>query len=158
MAAKKRQPPAVSKKTRPKVRPKKGRKSAAFKKRSEAAKRGWVTRRGLVDRFTRKEVVTEALADAYAALARAKREVEALRAGKAEVEAELAKIVRLDNLPARFVWETQTQHASRVVAILRKQGVYGREEAYQAVAAHTGLNPREVYTLFVYVGVGEFVA
>jgi hypothetical protein len=139
---------------------------ALFKQRSAAAKKGWVTRRGLRSRFSRKQSAKEALAEAAKTIRMLK-----ARARKAEIERDIAlehqavaitepsQVLRLENLgmKPRLIFETRLQYAARIVETLARQGV-SRDRAYKRVAEHVGIQPAEVYTLFHYVGVGEFVA
>jgi hypothetical protein len=84
------------------------------------------------------------------------------RTEKAQIEAgtlteRFGHFISLDRLPPRMIQETSYDHAVRVVKMLRFMG-YGTEQAYRQVAQHTGVQPREVYTMFMYVGNGDFMA
>ena len=62
-----------------------------------------------------------------------------------------------DGLPARMVQETASEWAVRIVKMMQHYG-FTAEQSYQRVSRHTGLSPREIYTMFCYVGNGEMVA
>lgn len=89
--------------------------------------------------------------------AKLRQQVETEQAMKRIVD-RFEKIVMLDGLPPQRVNESRDMWAYRIVSTLVKQGVYSREEAYRAVAQHTGRNVSEIYSMFVYVGMGEMVA
>lgn len=67
------------------------------------------------------------------------------------------RVITLDHLPPRRINETQLEHASRIVSALKTQGIEA-DQGYKEVAEHTGMTLREIYTLFHYVGVGDFAA
>jgi hypothetical protein len=125
-------------------------KKAAFKKRSIAAKKGWVTRRKLsVSKKDRHHLISK---------------IKELEARLVEAEgytqqylSRYKQEIAMDNLPPRMIHETAVEHAGRIVKALKMRG-YNQDQAYAEVAAHTGLAPREVYSLFLYVGPGEYVA
>jgi chromosome condensin MukBEF ATPase and DNA-binding subunit MukB len=68
-----------------------------------------------------------------------------------------SKVFAFENLPTRMIHETALQHLGRVVKAMRLRGI-SADEGYVHAAKHTGMSPREAYTLFMYVGYGEFVA
>lgn len=123
---------------------------ALFKKRSIAAKKGWVTRRKL----------SVSKKDRHHLIKKIKELEEKLKENEGYTEQVLRRYQHefaLDNLPARMIFETAEEHAGRIVKALKMRG-YNADQAYAEVAHHTGLAPREVYSLFIYVGPGEFVA
>lgn len=67
-------------------------------------------------------------------------------------------LTMLDSLPAQRVNEKRDEWAYRIVRAITKEGVYSREQAYRVIARHTGSNISEIYSMFVYVGMGEMVA
>jgi hypothetical protein len=121
-----------------------------FKKRSQAAKKGWVTRRKL----------SVSKKDRHHLIKTIKELEEKLKIQEGYTEQYLKRYqqeIAMDNLPARMIFETATEHAGRIVKALKLRG-YNADQAYAQVASHTGLAPREVYSLFLYVGPGEYVA
>jgi hypothetical protein len=125
-------------------------KKALFKKRSLAAKKGWVTRRKLsISRENKHHL-----------LSKIKQLEEKLRTAEGYTDQFIKRYqheIAMDNLPPRMIHETATEHAGRIIKALKLRG-YNADQSYSAVAQHTGMNPREVYTLFLYVGPGEYVA
>ena len=158
--SKKRKRPAP----KPKKKPTRTQK-AIKKKRSHAAKKGWITRRGIdvgrKDRFKMLQKIRELEEQ----LQRQKDEFEERVAIQAENFEETAqklstgysKVFAFENLPTRMIHETALQHLGRVVKAMRLRGI-SADEGYVHAAKHTGMSPREAYTLFMYVGYGEFVA
>lgn len=65
--------------------------------------------------------------------------------------------MKFDNMPPRLIHETAAEHMIRIVKMMKHYG-FTAEQGHRAVAKHTGTSPREVYTAFMYVGNGEFVA
>lgn len=106
------------------------------RKRKIAAKRGWETRRKIAELQRRLD-----LAEAQAGI----------------VTERYKQFISLDNLPPRMIHETAIEHTARIVKMMRFMG-YGADQSYIQIARFAGVQPREVYTMFMYVGNGEFVA
>jgi hypothetical protein len=106
------------------------------RKRKAAVIRGWRTRRTIAE-LERKLAQAE------------------VRAGI--VTERYAHFISLENLPPRMIHETAIEHTIRIVKMMRFMG-YNVDQSYTKIATHTGVQPREVYTAFMYVGNGEFVA
>jgi len=119
---------------------------ALFKKRSAAAKKSWITRRQIVS------------AEPDDLIKKLRDENEELKRQLIQTMIRFEKVITIDGLPPRFYQETAERHAVRLIALIKKQGIYSIDEAYRAIAQESGLHPREVYRLFHYVGTGEFVA
>jgi hypothetical protein len=140
-------------------------KKALFKKRSLAAKKGWRTRRKskLSTGTTAggKKVLISRIQELENTLKR--KEIEhlaQLKTLEGYTEVTLRRYsheIAMENLPPRMIHETALEHAGRIVKALALRG-YNQDQAYSAVAHHTGVSPSEVYTLFCYVGPGEYVA
>ncbi len=60
-----------------------------------------------------------------------------------------------DPLP-KFVDESPADHALRIGLRLKKDDVYNIHETYKDIADWTGLSTREVFAMFIYIGVGDF--
>lgn len=141
----------------------------AFIRRSQAAKKSWRTRRG-IEKLSNRSRIPKSEGDA--AVARIKQleaELETTRqellSELAETRKGLAKFVKefeipltVSGMPPRNINETAEEHAIRIITIFLKQGMYGPEAASKQISDITGLSPREVYTLFHYIGAGDFVA
>jgi hypothetical protein len=125
-------------------------KKALFKKRSLAAKKGWVTRRGIAHTRKGRDKLLSTIKELEARLVEAEGYTQ-------QYLSRYKQEIAMDNLPPRMIHETAVEHAGRIVKALKMRG-YNQDQAYAEVAAHTGLAPREVYSLFLYVGPGEYVA
>lgn len=147
-------------------------KKALFKKRSIAAKKGWVTRRGIAHTRKGQSVLLSRIQELEERLEGNKEKVKAFQDKiKKKYDEKFRSLeettgkylnryqqeIAMDNLPPRMIHETAIEHAGRIVKALKMRG-YNQDQAYAEVAAHTGTNPREVYSLFLYVGPGEYVA
>jgi hypothetical protein len=176
MATKKKLKKTVSKK-KPVSKAKKQKrlsKKQLFQKRSQAAKKGWVTRRGisvsregipelkkkiaeLEEDLRRKQELIRKGREVYEEQFKKLKEVEGLEQHAEAVMERYKHHIAMDQLPPRMIHETALQHAHRVVKAMKAFG-YNADQGYEIAARHTGLSAREVYTMFMYVGPGEFVA
>ena len=147
---------AKNKSKKSKKAPKKKLSPAALKKkRSIAAKKGWVTRRKVA--HTRDKHHIKHIADLEDKIRAQEERLKGLEYTTQEVTTRFKHYIALDNLPPRLINESALEHAGRIIKAL-KLASFNADQAYSAVASHTGLNPREIYTMFMYVGPGEFVA
>jgi hypothetical protein len=163
--------PKKSKKTRTLKRPVKSSITPKRKRRTQSKKRKTSTKRPL----SKAAKLIKAIQTANAKLKR-KRKAAAIRGWRtrrtiAELERKLAQaevragivterykhFISLENLPPRMIHETAIEHTIRIVKMMRFMG-YNVDQSYTKIATHTGVQPREVYTAFMYVGNGEFVA
>lgn len=129
---------------------KRGWEKRRFRKRSDAAKRGWEKRRNIAWRHDNVDELKDRIRQLEAKVAQQDIVTET-------ITTRYQQYLRFDNLPPRMIQETAGEHAIRIVKVMIQMGLT-TEQAYQAVAKHTKVSPREVYTMFCYVGNGEIVA
>ena len=64
----------------------------------------------------------------------------------------------IEKLPPQRINESRDEWAFRIINTLVKEGIYSIEAGYRAVSRHTGMPVGEVYSMWTYVSMGEYVA
>ena len=108
-----------------------------------------------------KKTKVEALQKRIAELERQLEKEKEKRETEREIEDLMSRFqmfMMLENLPPQRINETRDEWAFRIIHTLVKEGVYTIEAGYRAVSRHVGMPVGEVYSMWTYVSMGEYVA